>query len=136
MNWILAGIITAIIWFVAGAILYLNPMAKEIQDKHKKDPAVKKWKKQNEFMMFMFFFGVLIPSIIFAYVLVLISPVLPSATWPKILAFGLLLVGIKIIPRWADMAAMSSYPKDLLVMDLINGSIAMFVVSASLVMML
>ncbi|MBU0536313.1 MAG: hypothetical protein KKE20_05070 [Nanoarchaeota archaeon] len=139
MNVVIGAIIASIAWFIVAGILYMNPYSEKIFNKEaKKSPAVKKWTAKNRNMMIaeMYFLGVLIPSIIFAFVYYLIQPALPGTLAANALLFGLLLMGIKTIPRFADMKMMTEYPKKLLTMDFIVGSVNCFVVSFVLAMII
>jgi len=128
---ILAGFIASIVWFAAATILYMNPYSKKIADTLKNHPGVKKWANQKEMLLPMYLWGVLVPSIIFAVIFWWLNPVFPSSILAKTILFGLILVGIKIYPRLTDTALMTSYPKQLLIMDFINGTISSFVIAAA-----
>lgn len=126
---LLAGFVTSIIWFIAGALLYMNPVAKNIQDSVKNSPALKKWASPTQMMAYVYLLGCLIPSVLIAFVYNAINTVLPSSYWMNVLMFGLILICIKIIPRFSDMATMTSYPKKMLILDIINGSLNSFVMA-------
>ncbi|MBD3312967.1 hypothetical protein GF345_00835 [Candidatus Woesearchaeota archaeon] len=127
---ILAAIIASIVWFVLGGILYMNTYSKKIFNKEsKKSKAVSKWKNMRQFYAEMYFLGMLIPSIIFAFVYYMVYPSFPGGIMVNGFLFGLILMGIKIIPRFADMKLMTTYPKKLLTMDFIVGSINCFAVA-------
>ncbi|MBU1167047.1 hypothetical protein KKC60_01405 [Patescibacteria group bacterium] len=117
---LLAGFIVSIAWFIAGGILYMNPVVKKIYSKFENNPGMKKWGDQKKYLLSMYFVGALIPSLIFSFVYTLISPI-------SILYFGLILVGVRIMPRFFDMWIQSSYPNKLLFVEIINGSILSFI---------
>jgi len=48
---------------------------------------------------------------------------------PKALLFGLILVAVKIFPRFADMYMQTAYPNKLLAVEFINGTICSFVIA-------
>jgi hypothetical protein len=77
----------------------------------------------------MYVFGMLIPSILFAFVYTYIKPVLPGDVLMNTVVFGLILVVIRIIPRWADMFMQTTYPNKLLKIELLNGTIISFVMA-------
>lgn len=128
-NIILAAVVACIVWFIAGAILYLNPMSKHIQDRLKKDPGVKKWHSQNDQFIQILLVGTVIPSLLWAIAFVFVSPLLPASNLMQTGYFGLLLVGVYVIPRFTHTSVMASYPGKMLIMDLINGTLVSFVIA-------
>lgn len=48
------------------------------------------------------------------------------------LGFGLLLAGLRMLPRFFDMYMQTSYPNVLLVIELVNGTILSFVAAGVL----
>lgn len=115
-----SGFIVSIAWFIGGSILYTNPTIGKIYKKLENDPGMKKWESKARYIITMYFVGALIPSLIMATVYELISPI-------SILHFGLILFGIRIIPRFFDMWIQSSYPNKLLYIEIVNGTILSFV---------
>lgn len=77
----------------------------------------------------MYFFGILIQCILFAFVYSFIKPVLPGTLILNILFFGLVLVAVKIFPRLFDMWMQSTYPNKLLMTEFVNGIIGSFVIA-------
>jgi len=116
---LLVGFIVSIAWFIAGGILYTNPLVAKIYRKLEDDPGMKKWDSQKKYLMYMYLIGALIPCVIFSFVYEFISPI-------GILQFGLILVGVRIIPRFIDMWMQSSYPNKVLRIEFINGTILSF----------
>jgi len=119
LHTLLAGVIVSIAWFIAGGILYMNPLVAGIYKKFEDHPAMKKWDNQKKYLLYMYLIGALIPSILFSFVYEFISPI-------GIIPFGLILVGVKIIPRFFDMWIQSSYPNKLLAVEIVNGTILCF----------
>ena len=72
LNVIWAGIVTSIVWFIAGAVLYMNPGAKKISSSASKSPAVRKWKTQGQMLYTVFLAGCLVPSLFFAFIIVIV----------------------------------------------------------------
>ena len=126
---ITGGIIAAVVWFLVGGALYMNPWIAKIYRKAKKRPGLKKWKNNKKYMLSMFIFGILIQSLLFAFVYAFVKLVLPGSLVLNTFYFGLILVGVKIIPRLFDMWLQSTYPKKLLKIELINGTIGSFVIA-------
>ena len=123
------GLIATVIWFLLGGALYMNPWVAKIYRKAKRRPGLKKWKNNKKYMLNMFIFGILIQSLLFAFVYAFVKPALPGTLVLNTLFFGLILVGVKILPRLFDMWLQSTYPKNLLKIELVNGTIGSFVLA-------
>ncbi len=119
----------AVIWFVVGGGLYMNPLVAKIFKKAEGSPGYKIWKKQSTHLLITFL-GVLVQGLLWAFVFYLVHPVLPGTFWLDTLFFGLGLFVVKIIPRFIDMAIQTTYPKSLLAVEFVNGTISCFVMSA------
>lgn len=136
INVIIAGFVVSIVWFVLGALLYMNPMASSLARKYGKKPGVRQWKNSKDMLSQWYFVGVLIPSMIFAFVFYFIRPALTQNLWYSTLYFGLILVGIKVVPEFVDKKIMTTYPQTLGMFDVLNGTITCFVISLVLSLML
>ena len=119
LHTLLAGFIISIAWFIVGGILYMNPLVAKIYRGFEDHPSMKKWESQKKYLLSMYLIGVLIPCLIFSFVYEFITPI-------GIVPFGLILVGIRIIPRFFDMWMQSSYPNKILCIEFINGTILSF----------
>ena len=75
----------------------------------------------------MFLGGVLAQYTLWAFVFALVKPALPGGVFLQGVVFGLVLIAIKIWPRFFDMWIQTTYPNRKLVIELINGSIGSFV---------
>ncbi|MBI5881450.1 DUF1761 family protein [archaeon] len=133
-NILLAGFLASITWFIIGGVLYMNPFVAKMY-KSEKSSAVRKMGGKG-YMIKMYLFGCLVPSILFAFVFYFVRPSLPGGVLMNTLLFGLLLVAVKIVPRFIDMSLLSTYPRKLLAVDVVNGSIASFVIASVLALML
>ncbi|MFC1741876.1 hypothetical protein ACFL3V_05045 [Nanoarchaeota archaeon] len=135
-EFLLAGLVASIVWFIVGGALYMNPAAVKIHKKEAKSPAMSKMKHGRKWMVMMYLFGCFVPSLIFAAIYVVMKPVLPGTVALNTMYFGMMIVGMKLIPRLADMALLTSYPQKLLALDFTNGTISAFVVALVLSLML
>jgi len=130
---IIHGIIGAgaatIVWFIIGAIVYMNPVVDKIYKKYEDHPSVKNRKDVKTFIINTFVFSILIQCVLFAFVYLYIEPLLPGTLLLNTLYFGGILTLVKIIPRFFDMWVQSQYPIPLLGIELINGSIGSFVIA-------
>ena len=128
MNILLAAFAASIVWFMVGGALYMNPFIAKMYKQYEGAPGVKKWRSIPKYLGYMFSV-MFIPNIMWAAVYQLIKPVLPQSNIAAALTFGLILVAIKIFPRFFDMWIQSTYPNKLLLVELINGTIGSFVVA-------
>ena len=126
---IIGGVVATIVWFIVGALVYMNPFVAKIYKNYEDDPSVKDRKDVKTFIIKTFVFSVLIQCFLFAFVYLYIQPILPETLLLNTIYFGIILVAVKIIPRLFDMYVQSKYPMPLLIIEVINGSIGSFVIA-------
>ena len=126
---LIGGVAATIVWFIVGAVVYMNPFVAKIYKKYENDPSVKNRKDVKAFIINTFVFNILIQCFIFAFVYLYIQAILPGTLILNTLYFGVILIVIKIIPRLFDMYVQSKYPTTLLIIELINGAIGSFVIA-------
>lgn len=130
---LVVGFLSSIAWFLVGGLLYMNPYVAKIYKKHSRFPGVKKWPNNKKYLLNMYLFGILAQCVLFAFVYIFLKPIFVGTILSKTFFFGLLIVAIKIIPRFFDMWLQSTYPNKLLQIELINGIIGSFVIAFVLV---
>jgi len=123
LSTLLAGFIVSIAWFIAGGMLYMNPLVANIYKKFEDHPGMKKWDSQKKYLACMYLLGALIPCLIFSFIYESLGPI-------GIVHFGLIFLGIGIIPRFVDMWMQSSYPTKILGIEIVNGTILSFMAAA------
>ncbi|MDG6257435.1 MAG: hypothetical protein QCH35_07535 [Methanomicrobiaceae archaeon] len=106
----IAGLVAAVVWFVVAGTLYMNPVVAGIYQRLGTSPAVKHWRDTRTWLANTFLHAVLVRCLIFAFVYAFVRPALPGDVVPVAVSFGLILVVVKIIPRFLDMWMQSSYP--------------------------
>ena len=126
---IIGAVAATIVWFVIGAVVYMNPFITNIYKKYEDDPCVKNRKDVKTFIINTFVFSILIQCFLFAFVYLYIQPILPGTLIHNTLYFGLILIAVKIFPRLFDMYVQSKYPRTLLIIELINGAIGSVVIA-------
>jgi len=126
---IIAALAATIVWFIVGAIVYMNPFVAKIYKKYEDDPSVKNRKDVKTFILNTLVFSILIQCFIFSFVYLYLQQILPGTLLYNTIYFGVILVAVKIIPRLFDMYVQSQYPKTLLIIEVINGSIGSFVIA-------
>ncbi len=123
---IIGGVVASVAWFVIGGALYMNPLTDKIY-KSADNSAVKEWPNLPKYLGLMFAGGALAQYILWAFVFALVKPALPGGTLLQGVVFGLVLIAVKIFPRFFDMWIQTTYPNKKLVIEFINGSIGSFV---------
>jgi len=113
---------TTIVWFLAGAVLYMNPVVANVYKRYKDHPSMKKWPTQAKYLAGTFLVAGFIPILLINIMFVYIAPI-------SFFAFGLILFGVRIIPRFCDAWMQTSYPNTILLIELINGFILSFVIA-------
>ena len=131
-----AGFVSSLVWFIVGGILYMNPFVSGIYKKHKDSPGFREWKDTKKYLMSMYILGTLIQCLFFAFVYAFIRPALPTNLITRTVAFALILVVVKIYPRFSDMWLQSTYPFQLLLVEIVNGTIGSFLISFVLSLMI
>lgn len=119
-------------WFVLAGALYENPITKKILAPEAEHPGVRRWSAMRQMLILQLLFGVGLPSVAFAAVFWGFRSALPAEPWAAAGAFTLVLVALRLIPRGADMALLSTYPTRHLLVDGVNGAITSFAVAATL----
>lgn len=133
---IIAGFLASLVWFILGSVLYVNPWITKIYKKHENSPGFKAWKNQPKYIITMYFVGALIPCLILAFVYSFISPAFTGSLILKTLCLGLIIAGVRMIPRFFDMWMQTTYPDTLLTIEIVNGTILSFAAAAVLVWLL
>ena len=124
---IIGGIVSSVVWFIVGGALYMNPLVAKIYKNVEDSPAFKKWKSVPKYILFQYI-GVLAQCLLWSFVFALVKPALPEGILKKGVVFGLILVVVKIFPRFFDMWIQTTYPNRLLLVEFINGTIGSFVI--------
>ncbi len=124
---ILGGIVASIAWFIIGSVLYMNPFVAKIYKNAEDSPGLKKWTNIPKYICLQYV-GILAQCLLWAFVFTLVKSALSEEVLIKGLVFGLILVAVKIFPRFFDMWIQSTYPNKLLAVEFINGTIGSFVI--------
>lgn len=119
----------SIVWFIVGSVLYLNPFVAKIYKNAEGSPALKRWPSIPKYIALQYA-GILVQCLLWAFVFALIKSVLPGGVLMKGLVFGLILIVVKIFPRFFDMWIQSTYPNKLLAVEFVNGTIGSIVIGA------
>lgn len=130
MRIILGGIGASVAWFIIGGALYMNPIIGGLYKEAEKSPGVKKWNSIPKYLAIMYL-GLLAQCILFAFVFAFIRPQLPANPIIEAIAFGIVLLFVKNFPKFFDMWIQTTYPKKLLVVEIVNGTILGIIIGLS-----
>jgi hypothetical protein len=125
---VLGGVVASIVWFIVGGALYMNPFVAKIFKDAENAPGLKEWPNVPKYLGLQFTGGVLAQCLLWAFVFALVKPALPEDTLLRGLVFGLILIAVKIYPRFFDMWIQSTYPSKLLAVEFVNGTIGSFII--------
>ena len=125
---IIGAIVASGLWFIIGGALYMNPAVAKMYKDAEDSPALKKWPNASKYIGLQYV-GILIQCLLWAFVFAVIKSALPGNAWAKGLSFGLILVVMKIFPRFFDMWIQTAYPNKLLAVEFINGTIGSFIIA-------
>ncbi len=114
---IMAGLVATTVNFILGGALYMNPFVAKIYKSFKGKSGLKIWKDQKKYMASVFFFGCLLPSLVFAFVYNFIAPVFDGSNFENIMIFALIMIFVRFIPRFIDMWIQSTYPNKLMYIE-------------------
>jgi len=118
------GTVVGIIHFVILGALYANPFIDRFyKEAQQKDPGVKKWPNQKKYLLYMFL-GTQIEVYILALGFFWLRPIISHPGMLGALFIGLLFTGIRVYPRFWNMWIQSTYPKKLLAIEVVNGTIS------------
>jgi hypothetical protein len=100
----------------------MNPFIASIHKRFGKNPSVKKRGDTKSFLINTFIFSILIQTLLFAFVYAFILPILLNTPYIRGFYFRIILVALKIIPRFFGMWMQSIYPITLPIIEFINGT--------------
>jgi predicted membrane-bound spermidine synthase len=93
------GFVASIVWFIVGGALYMNPFVAKIYKDAENSPALKKWSSVPRYLGLQYV-GILAQCLLWAFVFALVKLALPEGILIKGIVFGLILVAVKIFPRF------------------------------------
>ena len=115
-------LIITTIWFIAGGILYMNPIVANIYKQFENHPSMKIWETQKKYLLATYVVAGFLPILVITFAYNLIKPT-------DFLILGVLLVAIRVIPRLCDNWVQTSYPNKILLIELLNGTFLNFLIA-------
>jgi hypothetical protein len=129
---VLWGAVAGVVHFVVIGILYGNPLADRISAKAEAEsPAVRHWPTKLKYFVTQFF-GTQIEVYILTIAFVWLRPFVGMSGFGGAILFGFLLAAIRVYPRFWNMWIQTTYPRRLLVLEVVNGTIGTLVISVFL----
>jgi hypothetical protein len=125
------GTVAGLIHFVAVGALYQNPLVAGRYRRHAEHPGVRRWSSQPRYLAMMFL-GTQVEVWILAGAFFYLAPFLQLGRGATALVLGLLFAGVRVYPRFFNMWIQTSYPRALLAVELVNGTLGTFVVTGAL----
>lgn len=119
-KYVIDAFLVTVVWFVVGGFLYMNPFTAKIYKKFQRHRSMKRWKTQPRYLIGVFLVAGFMPNLL----ITITHSFIPGL---GVLGFGLLLVGVRIVPRLCDMWMQTSYPDKILAIELMNGIVLSFV---------
>lgn len=129
---LLWGTVIGIIHFVAVGALYGNPFVDRMyQAAMASDPAVRRWPSRGRYLVTQLL-GTQIEVYVVTLVFLWMRPLVAPPGLLGALLFGLALAGVRVYPRFWNMWIQSTYPRRLLAVEVVNGTIGTLLVALGL----
>jgi len=126
------GLVAGVVHFVAIGVLYGNPVVDRVYARAAdSSAAVRGWASRPRYLVTQFLgtqVEVYLLTIGFAWLRPMVS--VPGSAGATVL--GLLFAGLRVYPRFWNMWIQSTYPRNLLAIEFVNGVIGTLVVTTTL----
>ena len=120
---LLWGTVAGIVHFVLIGLLYGNPVVdKQYSNASQESPAVKKWTSKPKYLLTQFL-GTQIEVFILTFAFFWFRSLLPNSGMAWVFIFSLLISAVRVFPRFWNMWIQTTYPRRLLAIEAINGTI-------------
>lgn len=125
---LLWGLVIGIIHFLILSLLYLNPLVARAYAQAQEKPVMRQWDSQGKYVATMFL-GTQVEIWALTTGYLTLRTLFPQPhTWETALLLGALFTVIRVYPRFFNMWMQTSYPRTLLAVEAVNGTIGTFVV--------
>ena len=129
------GAVAGVIHFFLIGLLYGNPIVNRIyEEAQEKEAGVRKWPSKGNYL-FTQFLGTQIEIYILTLVFLWLRPMIGWNGLTGALIFGVMLAAIRVYPRFWNMWIQSTYPRNLLKLEVVNGTIGTLAVASTLQML-
>lgn len=131
-NVLVWGLVAGIGHFVFIGLLYGNPfVAKQYDEAMKTQPSVRNWPSPGKYRLIQFL-GTQVEVFILALSYFLFRPAMNDSGWSSVMVLGAVLALVRVYPRFWNMWIQTTYPRNLLLIEIINGTLGTFAILAIL----
>lgn len=132
MDILLWGLVAGLTHFVVVGLLYMNPVVARLYREAEGAPALRVWQNQREYLIKMFA-GTQVEVFILTGAYLYLRNLFPDPTSFRVaLILGGVLAAVRVYPRFWNMWIQTTYPRSLLFVELVNGTLGTFVIVFSL----
>jgi hypothetical protein len=129
---LLWGAVAGVIHFVVIGALYGNPVIdKMYADAAGRSPAVRQWPSKARYLVTQFL-GTQVEVYILTFAFFWLRPHVATAGVAGALWVGLLLAAVRVYPRFWNMWIQTTYPRPLLAVEAVNGTIGTIAIAIAL----
>lgn len=122
------GLIAGIGHFVLIGLLYGNPpIAKQYANAMQNHPSLRKWNSLGKYRAVQFF-GTQVEVFLITLAYLWFRPSFSGSSLAAVIALGAILGAIRVYPRFWNMWIQTTYPRNLLAIEIINGTIGTFAI--------
>jgi hypothetical protein len=122
------GAVAGVVHFVFIALAYGNPLVDRISAKAEAEsPAVRQWASKPRYFATQFL-GTQVEVYILTVGFLWLRPLVDSHGYAGALLLGSLFAAIRVYPRFWNMWAQSTYPRRLLAVEVVNGTLGTLVI--------
>ncbi len=128
---VLLGIAAAtVVWFIAAAVLFFNPIVDKIYRSEESHPSVRVL-PQSPVTIAKILGAVVVQCVAWAGVYVVVEPALGESFVSQAGLFGTLIVLVKIMPRDLDRLLLTTYPPKRLTIEIVVGIVCAYLVGGA-----
>jgi hypothetical protein len=129
---LLSGAAAGVVHFAFIALAYGNPIVDRISARAESEsPAVRQWPSKPRYFVTQFF-GTQIEVYILTIAFLWLRPLVDTRGYGGGLLLGSLFAAIRVYPRFWNMWVQTTYPRRLLAVEVVNGTLGTLVISGFL----
>jgi hypothetical protein len=121
------GALAGLVHFVVIALLYANPITDRLSSDLEKAPGVKQWASKPRYFATQFL-GTQLEVYILTVVFFWLRPLIGMQGCGGAMALALLLAATRVYPRFWNMWIQTTYPRRLLAIEVVNGTLGTFAI--------
>ena len=128
MSILMWGALAGLVHFVAIAALYGNPIVDRLDRKYGTGPAIKAWPSKPKYFLTQFM-GTQVEVFILTTAFLWLRPLIGAPGYSGAFLLGGLLAAVRVYPRFWNMWIQTTYPIQLLLTEVVNGTLGTLVVA-------